>query len=604
MAFIGRLDLTVPDLLQILSLGKKTGKLRLSRLGNSGEILFKDGKIIYAASDSTRNSLGNILISQNQITETALMAALEMQHLSPKSKRLGAILVEKEIITPVVLQEAIRYQIEQVISEFLTWESGFFRFETTEIVIDDGITVDANEFLEKVGIAPEHLLLEGTIRLDEKRETKHTPQATLGARPSPTSDPLPASQPDKDREAKRLPGGRPDASPAPSAGQQATSRLDTRREPAQAPRARAGPPPSPPTPGPAAVGRPDARREAERPASATPAGTTAAPADRQAPSRLDARPEAVRPPRTPPGPPPARSHGIPAPTPADERREAEKRHGVGPGVSASQAKEPSIATHLHERQKAEPPPRPAPTTTPPRTTDQAAVSRSDAPREAERPVPATPAVTPLAPPTTDLSLSETSKPSVPTDHDGEPVPAGPPSSRPTGEALPQEIDFPSITDEIMLSSPISPWVLIMHFAADVVGRGVLLSMEKDGITGHDQFGVSDGAESGDQVVRHIKIPLSEPSIFTSIASRRTMYRGKMDPGKWNDYFLERLGGTKPHEVVLIPIIITGKVVAIFYGDDAGTEKPLGDVKPLEAFVGQTFSAIETSIVEKKSKASA
>lgn len=144
----------------------------------------------------------------------------------------------------------------------------------------------------------------------------------------------------------------------------------------------------------------------------------------------------------------------------------------------------------------------------------------------------------------------------------------------------------------------------MHFAADVVGRGVLLSMEKDGITGHDQFGVSDGAESGDQVVRHIKIPLGEPSIFTSIASRRTMYRGKMDPGKWHDYFLERLGGTKPHDVVLIPIIITGKVVAIFYGDDAGTDKPLGDVKPLEAFVGQTFSAIETSLLEKKSKASA
>lgn len=603
MAFIGRLDLTVPDLLQILSLGKKTGKLRLSRLGNSGEILFKDGKIIYAASDSTRNTLGNILISQKQITETALMAALEMQHLSPKSKRLGAILVEKEIITPAVLQEAIRYQIEQVISQFLIWEGGFFRFEATEIVVDDGITLDANEFLAKAGIAPEHFLLEGTIRLDEKRETKHPPQATLGARPSPTADPLPASQSDEDREAERLPRGKPDATPAPSAGQQAPSRLDTRREPVQIPRARAGTP-SPPTPGPAAVSRSDARREAERPARAAPAGTPASPADRQAPSRLDARPEAVRPPHAAPGPLPPRSHDIPAATRADERPEAEKRQGVRPGVSASPAKEPSIATRLDERHKAEPPPRPAPRTTPPRTTDPAAVSRSEAPREAQRPVPATPAVTPLPRPTTDLSVSETSKPSMPTDHDGEPVPAVPPSSRPTAEAPPQEIDFLSITDEIMLSSPISPWVLIMYFAADVVGRGVLLSMEKDGITGHDQFGVSDGAESGDQVVRHIKIPLSEPSIFTSIASRRTMYRGKMDPGKWNDYFLERLGGTKPHEVVLIPIIITGKVVAIFYGDDAGTDRPLGDVKPLEAFVGQTFSAIQTSLLEKKSKASA
>ena len=51
MAFIGRLDLTVPDILQILSLSKKTGKLRLSRLGNMGEIVFKNGKVVYAVSD-------------------------------------------------------------------------------------------------------------------------------------------------------------------------------------------------------------------------------------------------------------------------------------------------------------------------------------------------------------------------------------------------------------------------------------------------------------------------------------------------------------------------------------------------------------------------
>lgn len=604
MAFIGRLDLTVPDLLQILSLGKKTGKLRLSRLGNSGEILFKDGKIIYAASDSTRNTLGNILISQKHITETALMAALEMQHLSPKSKRLGAILLEKGIITPAVLQGAIRYQIEQVISEFLIWEGGFFRFETTEIAIDDGITVDANEFLAKAGIAPEHFLFEGTIRLDETHKTQHTPQATLGARPSPTSDPSAASQFDEDREAERLPQGRPGATPAPPAGQQAPSRLDTRREPKQAPRAMPGTTPPPP-PGPAAVSRSDGRREAERPARATPAVTPAPPADRQAPSPLDARREAVRPSHAAPGPPPPPSSAMPAPTRPDETRDAERRQRVTPGgASASPTDDSTIKTHLGERREAHPPPRPAPTTTPPRTTDPAAVSRSGARREAERPVPATPAATPAPPPTADLSASETSKPSVPTDHDGEPVPAGPSFSHPTAESLPQDVDFPSITDEIMLSSPISPWVFIMHFAADVVGRGVLLSMEKDGVTGHDQFGVSDGAESGDEVVRHIKIPLSEPSIFTSIASRRTTYRGKMDPGKWNDYFLEQLGGTKPHEVVLIPIIITGKVVAIFYGDDAGTGKPLGDVKPLEAFVGQTFSAIEASLLEKKSKASA
>lgn len=659
MAFIGRLDLTVPDLLQILSLGKKTGKLRLSRLGNSGEVLFKDGKVIYAASDSTRNTLGNILVSQKHITEDSLMAALEMQHLSPKSKRLGAILVEKGIITPVVLQEAIRYQIEQVISEFLTWESGFFRFETAEVAIDDGITVDANEVLAKAGITPEHFLLEGTIRLDEQPEIEHLPQATPVVPPSPVQDLSPASQIDEQREAERPPQVTPDATPASPTDRQATAHLDARREAKQPPRAapkvtpshtpdpsaaipvkeepKAVQPPRvapattpPPTPDRPAMSRLDAQREAKRPPSVAPDATAAPPSDRQATVRPDARREAVRPPRAaaPTSPPPAPDRpaasrvdesrqpdrtpkvapdapGSPpddrqATTRLDARREAVRPAQATPEATPSQTPDPSAPSHLDEQHKAVRPSRTAAPTTPPPAPDPSVVSRVDARPEAEQPARATPAVTP-PPPTSDLSAAETSEPLVRAKHGEEAVPASPPSSHATPVAQAQEIDFPSITDEIMLSSPISPWVLIMHFAADVVGRGVLLSVETDGITGHDQFGVSDGAESGDEAVRHIKIPLREASAFAMIVSRPTTYRGKIDPGKWNDYFLETLGGKRPHEVVLIPIVLAGKVVAIFYGDDAGTDKPLGDVMPLEAFIGQTFSAIETSLLEKRSK---
>ncbi|MCI0484684.1 MAG: DUF4388 domain-containing protein, partial [candidate division NC10 bacterium] len=78
MGFAGRFELSVPDILQILSLGKKTGKLRLSRLGNAGEILFKNGKVIYATCDATRSTLGQLLISQKHLTEDALMDALEL----------------------------------------------------------------------------------------------------------------------------------------------------------------------------------------------------------------------------------------------------------------------------------------------------------------------------------------------------------------------------------------------------------------------------------------------------------------------------------------------------------------------------------------------
>ncbi|MFQ5882788.1 MAG: hypothetical protein ACE5I9_10020, partial [Candidatus Methylomirabilales bacterium] len=162
------------------------------------------------------------------------------------------------------------------------------------------------------------------------------------------------------------------------------------------------------------------------------------------------------------------------------------------------------------------------------------------------------------------------------------------------KTLLKEIRSSAFTGEITLG--------IMRYAAEVASRGVLLVLRKDGIVGFGQFGVDVGTESADERVRKIKIPLTEPSIFTKIVKDRETYRGKIGPAKWNDYFQEQLGGIKPDEAVLIPMTVAGKVVVIFYGDDAGTGKPLGDVDGLEILMSQASLAMERSILEKKIEA--
>ncbi len=142
----------------------------------------------------------------------------------------------------------------------------------------------------------------------------------------------------------------------------------------------------------------------------------------------------------------------------------------------------------------------------------------------------------------------------------------------------------------------------MRYASDVVSRGALLFLRKDGIAGFAQFGLDAEGVSGLERVRKIKIPLTEPSVFSEISERRESYRGKIGPSKWNDFFLEQLGGNKPNEAVLVPMVVTGKVVAIFYGDDNGTGRPLGDVDSLEVFIAQVSLTIEKSILEKRLRA--
>lgn len=201
MSMVGRLeDLALPDILQILSLSKRTGRLTLTRREGKGVILFRQGHITYAASDSARETLGNILVCQKHITEGTLMAALEIQHRSTENPLLGRILVEQGHITQEVLERCIRQQIERVIGEFFTWRKGFFKFELMDVQALDGVQVDTHDFLLKSGLSPEFLLLEAGGRVDEggpppakEKKVQKPPAAGGPARPAAPAGPAKAS---------------------------------------------------------------------------------------------------------------------------------------------------------------------------------------------------------------------------------------------------------------------------------------------------------------------------------------------------------------------------------------------------------------------------
>jgi hypothetical protein len=188
MSLVGRLeDLALPDIFQIISLSKKTGTLVVRSRRGTGMVVFKDGQVIQAASDSIRDSLGNILVSQGMLDEAALSKALAFQKREP-DKPLGMILTDMGVVAAQTLQTVIRKQIEEIIYDLLDWEGGFFNFELGEIIPKDTIEIDTQEFLLKSGISAEYLLMEGTRILDERRKDGKRPAA---ARPAPVS-PTPA----------------------------------------------------------------------------------------------------------------------------------------------------------------------------------------------------------------------------------------------------------------------------------------------------------------------------------------------------------------------------------------------------------------------------
>ena len=197
MSLVGRLeDLALPDIFQIISLSKKTGTLIVRSRKGTGMVVFKDGQVIQSASDSIRDSLGNILVSQGMLTESVLARALSAQQQKP-DKPLGMILTEMGALSGETLEGVIRKQIEEIIYDLLAWEEGFFNFELGEIAPKDKIEIDTQEFLLNHGISAEYLLMEGTRILDEKRKgmPRPAPAPKVAGVPPPFQPPPPPPSP-------------------------------------------------------------------------------------------------------------------------------------------------------------------------------------------------------------------------------------------------------------------------------------------------------------------------------------------------------------------------------------------------------------------------
>src|SRR5581483_7607683 len=152
MAIKGSLrEASLPDVLQLLAMGKKTGCLSVSHRNNFGYIYFDRGRIAYASIVNRRDRLGDLLIKAGLITRAQLEAAITAQAVDP-ARRLGEILVSRGYVSREAVHEQVRTQIEEAVYFLFTWSQGAFNFEPD-------VRPDEHDFL--VSINPESLLLEG-----------------------------------------------------------------------------------------------------------------------------------------------------------------------------------------------------------------------------------------------------------------------------------------------------------------------------------------------------------------------------------------------------------------------------------------------------------
>ena len=128
-------DLRVEEILHYVHVSRFSGVFTLGRAQGAGKavLVFRDGKVIYASTSSSRETVGHILVSKGYLSPRALEDALRLQHASGAERRLGSILQELKAVTVLQVEDAVREQASGVVCEILTWPAGSFRLARMDV---------------------------------------------------------------------------------------------------------------------------------------------------------------------------------------------------------------------------------------------------------------------------------------------------------------------------------------------------------------------------------------------------------------------------------------------------------------------------------------
>ncbi len=157
-----------------------------------------------------------------------------------------------------------------------------------------------------------------------------------------------------------------------------------------------------------------------------------------------------------------------------------------------------------------------------------------------------------------------------------------------------ELNSQDISGEITL--------LALRFASAFVNRAILFLIRKNDIKGLGQFGVDLGQDlNADNVVRSLNLPLEENSIFQRVAQRQQIYKGPPTDSVTESALFEALGGGVPGEIFLGPIVSMGKVAVLLYGDDFPLCDGLEPTHTLDIFLSHVGLALDRAFLEMKLK---
>ena len=553
MSLVGNLeDLGLGEILQIVSLSRKSGVLSLHSKGREGRIFFRNGQVTRATSSSYRQSLGDVLVRKGVIDLNQLKLALAIQERESFRERLGSILIRCFGVTPDVIEEVVREQIEQAVYSLFVWSDGTFDFDLQETVdAPDNIRMDPMQFMLDEGLNPQYLALEGTRIIDEQRHRGETGEDA----------------------------GIPDDSGVFGGGAAAMDLFPGglgRTE-----RGQSGPGGVRTT---VVVVDDDAATREALGFLVAKAGYEPFLYERSEDAliRIDTLCRSGRPPLVVVDLIMPRMDGTGF---LGGLELIDLVHDNFPDLFLI-----AIADYLDSEADQSLRELGVPFILKPRRGDIADPAQLKLFNE--RLLPAL-----LAPergaPTGDgtFNLGEEMRTELGEVGTPRSVPFASGGSLALLRGMLAELNNPAQGGGIIL--------MVLRYAGEFMSRAIIFMVKKDEIAGLGQFGIKDGDRSADGLVRGLRIARTGDALFSRVIDRPFPVRIHPEDVPESRFLFKRLGGGMPDEIFLGPLVSDGKVVAILYGDNLPGGGPIGDTEGLEIFLDQAGLAMEKALLQRR-----
>lgn len=176
-------DLGLGEILQIVSLSRRSGVLYLANQARKGMIVFKMGQVVSASTNEKKLNYVSELVKRGIVSSEGIKESFSEWKKLGGGKPYSQFLLQKYKIPQTLLDEINKNIIESIIWSFFEWDSGTFNFELKENEGElDGVLSSPLLSVIEPGLSPQFLAMEGTRRVDEAKRDRiqHPEQAIQG----------------------------------------------------------------------------------------------------------------------------------------------------------------------------------------------------------------------------------------------------------------------------------------------------------------------------------------------------------------------------------------------------------------------------------------